>query len=47
MTKAKAKSEFYKDTTIPNTLLDELMNQLPAMPTKGGISLGQKALSNN
>src|SRR5579883_491271 len=34
MTKAKAKSEFYKDTTIPNTLLDELMKQLPAMPTQ-------------
>ncbi len=25
MTKAKAKSEFHKGTTIPNTLLDELM----------------------
>jgi hypothetical protein len=34
MTKAKSKSEFYKDTTIPNTLLDELMNPLPAMPTQ-------------
>src|SRR5579883_3237619 len=34
MTKAKAKSEFYKGTTIPNTLLDELMKQLPAMPTQ-------------
>ncbi|HEU5374195.1 MAG TPA: transposase [Ktedonobacteraceae bacterium] len=34
MTKAKAKNEFYKDTTIPNTLLDELMKQLPAMPTQ-------------
>ncbi len=34
MTKAKAKSEFYKGTSIPNTLLDELMKQLPAMPTQ-------------
>ncbi len=34
MTKAKAKSEFHKGTTIPNTLLDELMQHLPAMPTQ-------------
>ncbi|HEU5377496.1 MAG TPA: hypothetical protein VFV38_18900, partial [Ktedonobacteraceae bacterium] len=34
MTKAKAKSEFYKGTTIPNALLDELMKQLPEMPTQ-------------
>jgi hypothetical protein len=37
MTEAKPKSEFYKDTTIPNALLDELMNQLPAMPTQEDI----------
>lgn len=34
MTKAKPKSEFYKGTTIPNALLDELMHQLPTMPTQ-------------
>jgi len=34
MTKAKAKSEFYKGTAIPNTLVDELMQKLPAMPTQ-------------
>jgi hypothetical protein len=34
MTKAKPKSEFYKGTTIPNALLDELMQQLPTMPTQ-------------
>jgi hypothetical protein len=34
MTKAKPKSEFYKNTSIPNTLLDELMHQLPTMPTQ-------------
>lgn len=37
MTKAKPKSEFYKGTTIPNALLDELMNQLPAMPTQADL----------
>jgi hypothetical protein len=36
MTKAKPRSKFYKDTTISNTLLDELMNQLPAMLPKAG-----------
>jgi putative transposase len=34
MTKAKPKSEYYKDTAIPNTLLDELMRRLPKMPTQ-------------
>ena len=34
MTKAKPKSEFYKGTNIPNALLDELMQQLPTMPTQ-------------
>ena len=34
MTKAKAKSEFHKGTSIPTTLLDELMQYLPAMPTQ-------------
>ena len=34
MTKAKAKSEFHKGTSIPTTLLDELMHHLPAMPTQ-------------
>lgn len=34
MTKAKPKSEFHKGTSIPNTLLDELMQHLPAMPTQ-------------
>ena len=34
MTKAKAKSAFHKGTTIPTTLLDELMHHLPAMPTQ-------------
>ena len=34
MTKAKAKSEFHRGTSIPNTLLDELMQHLPTMPTQ-------------
>src|ERR1700736_2396732 len=34
MTKAKAKNEFHKGTSIPTTLLDELMRHLPAMPTQ-------------
>src|SRR5258708_38212190 len=34
MTKAKPKSEFHKGTTIPTTLVDELMQKLPAMPTQ-------------
>jgi putative transposase len=34
MTRAKAKSEFHKGTSIPTTLLDELMQHLPAMPTQ-------------
>lgn len=34
MTKAKAKSEYDKGTTIPNALLDELKQHLPKMPTQ-------------
>jgi putative transposase len=34
MTKAKPKSEFHKGTSIPSTLLDELMHHLPALPTQ-------------
>lgn len=34
MTKAKPKGEFHKGTAIPNALVDELMQKLPAMPTQ-------------
>ena len=43
---AKAKSEYDKDTTIPNAWLDELMKQLPAMPTQEDL-FGHEGWSSN
>lgn len=34
MTKAKPTSGFHKGTAIPNALIDELMQKLPAIPTQ-------------
>jgi hypothetical protein len=39
MTKAKPKSALYKGTTIPNALLDELMQQL-SLPRFRRVSTG-------
>jgi hypothetical protein len=34
MTKAKAKSPYHKDTTIPTTLVDELLQGCPPLATQ-------------